>query len=126
MESPLTPGVAYPFTLIRCIDGDTLRAQIPGTLFGTYTGNIRLIGINAPERKRRTRAAGDRAFLYLQQLVSGADLSVIGSGTQLDRYGRILGTVTATAAEEGEPGYGGSIDLASQLVTTGHAVPLYV
>lgn len=83
------------------IDGDSLRIVIDGV-----STEVRLLGINAPERDE---CWADEARSSLESLTAGTSLTVVGSGR--DQYGRLLGYVYASGA---------NVNLA--LVAEGHAI----
>lgn len=121
MECPLTVGVWYPATIVRVIDGDTVRVVVDLGGGSTYPTNLRLAGINAPERRRQTRAAGDRSFLALVGLVAGKTARVRNLELHLDRYGRTLGDLELTPVP---PAVGEGVTLAAPVMLAGgYAVP---
>ena len=76
------------FTVVRVIDGDTVKLQTGDTL--------RYIGIDAPETKhpkKPVEAYGKEASAFNQKLVSGQDIQVEFDVQQRDKYGRLLGYV---------------------------------
>jgi micrococcal nuclease len=129
------PAPAYQYRLIvrRVIDGDTVVGDIDlGMEFWQHNQSIRLLGINTPERKGETRAAGDAAMQHLLKLLAALALRVeprIGSTptyelivrTKLDKqekFGRLLGTLIGR-----DPGLGCAVDLNQRMIDDGHAVP---
>lgn len=92
--SATTPGVdnltSAVATVVRVIDGDTVKATISG-----QTYSVRLIGINAPERAYSTTPAecfSQQAKTYLTSLLQGRTVilrkDILNSNK--DRYGRLL------------------------------------
>jgi micrococcal nuclease len=81
--------------LVRVIDGDSLEVSADGEEI-----EVRLIGINAPERFTLgddESCAGDQARAVLEEALSTAgELRLDGSET--DRYGRLLARVEADGA----------------------------
>ncbi len=81
-SSPVNPegtqaALAYVF------DGDSLEVEVDGRI-----EEVRLIGINAPERDE---CFGDRSRAALIALLSDRDLVLVsGSGGDTDHYGRLL------------------------------------
>lgn len=62
----------YRATLLRVVDGDTIRVQLSLGLRISRDVSLRIAGINTPEINRGTaaeRAAGDRARLALVNLI---------------------------------------------------------
>jgi endonuclease YncB( thermonuclease family) len=84
-------------TAYRAIDGDSLR---------TADGDIRLLGIDAPELSQRCRidgkewACGRAAHERLKQLVARGDVRCEANGR--DRYGRTLAHCLAGGRDIGE------------------------
>nr|WP_038154940.1 thermonuclease family protein [Trabulsiella guamensis] len=76
--------------VIRVIDGDTIEI-----LQDKKPVRIRLVNIDAPERKQ---PFGRWSSNQLKSLVAGEFVSV--TYTQTDRYGRILGRVVTTSGIE--------------------------
>ena len=101
-----TPPVVAPPT-IRVVDGDTIDID---------EQRYRLSGFDAPERHQKCRDASDQEWACgraateeLERLASFGELSC--SGTETDRYGRIVGSCSA-----------GDKDLGAALVMAGLAV----
>src|SRR5690606_39837877 len=74
---PAPPPSSVAANVLVVLDGDSLRAEIDGSEV-----EIRLAGVNAPER---AECHADRSRTALQEL-AGAVVSVATTGT--DRYGR--------------------------------------
>lgn len=70
--------------VVAVTDGDTIKIR---TLTQTHT--IRLLGIDAPEKKQ---AFGTQAKLALSEKVFGKEV-LVKRQKKLDRYGRVLGDV---------------------------------
>lgn len=85
------------------LDGDSLAVRIDG-----QTEEVRLQGINAPERDE---CWADEARAALTEAV--ADVAIVVEGDERDQFGRRLAYVSA----EG-------IDVAGKLVNEGHAVAM--
>jgi endonuclease YncB( thermonuclease family) len=87
-----SPAASY-----RAIDGDSLR---------NGQGDIRLLGIDAPELSQRCQrdgkewACGRAAHERLKQLVARGPVQCTGQGR--DRYGRTLARCSAGGADLGE------------------------
>ena len=98
------PVYEYDAVVKRVVDGDTLvltAAQLlswPDEMVSASRDFVvRLIGVDTPERKGKTRGAGDAAKSYVESLVYGqaglrkeARLYLTG---RRDVYGRWLGAV---------------------------------
>ncbi|HGX3398360.1 TPA: thermonuclease family protein [Enterobacter hormaechei] len=70
--------------IVRVLDGDTVEMLEPGN----QLTRIRLAGIDAPEK---SQPFGQRSRQELSSMVALRHVTVTGSDT--DRYGRLLGTV---------------------------------
>lgn len=96
-------------TVQRVIDGDTVDVRIQGR-----TQRVRLAFIDAPERRQNWGSQSQQA---LAAMVQGAQIRITEHGT--DRYGRIIGELTATECQSN----GQCNDLAVNvaMVARGHA-----
>lgn len=85
----------YQARLIRTIDGDTLSVLLDKGMRETRGETVRLLGINTPERKGATRAAGDAAMRYAQEWLARdtAPWPLIIHTEREDAFGRWLGWV---------------------------------
>ena len=83
-------------TVIRAVDGDTIRVQIGGT-----KENVRLIGIDTPETHRPgtpIQCFGPEASRFTAALLPpGTPVLIEGDVEARDRYGRLLGYVSRSA-----------------------------
>ncbi len=93
--------------VVRVIDGDSLKVEIAGK-----ADDLRLVGVNAPELDE---CGGEIAKIALAELVAdGSDIElVLDPENERDRFGRLLGELTASGAPVG-----------ARLVELGVAVPL--
>lgn len=97
-----------PGTVLRVIDGDTVVASLDlGWDFTLAKATIRLAGIDAPELKTD---AGKAAAAFLRGLLPAGTAITVTSHSR-DKYGRVLGAVTAAGR-----------DVATSLLGAGHAV----
>lgn len=102
-----------PVTVVRVVDGDTVVVQPQGL----SALNVRIAGIDAPERPRRGshgQPYGEEAARYMERLLpphTHATLVVDGRQAR-DRYGRTLGTLLHGNAAE---------DVALQMLESGLA-----
>ena len=109
----------YRARLERVIDGDTLDVTIDCGFHGFRTERLRLLGVNTPERKGATRAAGDEALRFVQTwlglaaVAAGGAWPLVIQTEKADAFGRFLATVW---------GVDGAC-LNADLLATGHAVP---
>ena len=58
MVERITPTFIYRAKFIRAIDGDTVVMEIDQGLYQFAIRRVRLLGVNCPEMKGRTKAAG--------------------------------------------------------------------
>ena len=109
----------YKATLVRAVDGDTAILMIDLGFHLTATLDFRLLGINTPELKGGTRAAGLLAKAELERLCGLGPLRV--STEKADKYGRWLANIDVLAAD-------GSVlvNANKALIDGGFAVPYMV
>lgn len=102
----------------RVIDGDTIDATISMGLHDYRTERLRLLGVNAPERKGETRAAGDAARLFVVEWMRGGvaldEWPLVIRTQKSDAFGRFLGTVWRVSD---------GVSLNEALLAAGMAVP---
>lgn len=117
----------YQATITRVIDGDTVEAVLDLGLDVHVLAKIRLFGINAPEIRGETRAAGlaSRDWLAAQlDAVSGQcimhTIKAKGGGDKRGKYGRLLGMILIEDVEAEQPAP--RIDLNDLMVEAGLAV----
>lgn len=107
----------YSAQVQRWIDGDTFVGLVDLGLRVHWQGSVRTAGDNAPEVKGATKAAGDAATAYVEQLCPvGSTVylnSVAFEPSEEDNFGRMLAFVTL---DDGR-------DLATLMIQSGHAVP---
>ena len=101
-------------TLLRVIDGDTILLRFPLPFHVRMDLDVRLLGINAPERVGASAAAGAAATAYLTELLTSAD-SLTVQTRKTDKYGRWLAEIWASKA-----GVWSNVNTA--MLTAGHAV----
>jgi micrococcal nuclease len=104
-----TPCTPYPATVLRVIDGDTVRVEFPDGRQDT----IRLLGVDTPELDPGGNNPGsfegisdplflaswaEEASLMLRQEVEGREVFITTDGRagERDRYGRILAYLSTT------------------------------
>ena len=108
--------VEYRCTVERCLDGDTVEAVIDLGFDCWYKSPVRLKGINAPELKGATYAAGERARDFLAgELAKGPVVIRTELRRDKDKYGRVLGTFLVQG-----------VDVNQAMIAAGHAVPYLV
>jgi endonuclease YncB( thermonuclease family) len=121
MTERISPAYTYAAEAKRLVDGDTLEMHVD---LGCYTWvdiTVRLLGVNCPEARGPSRAAGLLAKEATRQwLASHTDLVVItrkDPRSRVDSFRRYLATVKGDNAE------GLQEDLAQHLLATHNAVP---
>lgn len=98
-----------PATVLRVVDGDTVRLLLDLGWHITLEANARILGINAPELNTPEGQAAKR--FAADHLPVGAAVMFVSK--QLDKYGRPLGSITYHGA-----------DFARLMLDFGHAVPM--
>lgn len=99
-----------PATVIRVIDGDTVRLHLDLGWYVHLEANCRILGVNSPEKDTPEGKAA--AAWAAARLTPGTPCTYRSSS--LDKYGRPLG-----ALWYGDPGH----DYAIELLAAGMAVP---
>ena len=99
-------------TPVRAIDGDTIVVDARPWINMTVRETVRVLGVNTPERKGATKAAGDEARAFTVRWLDGAEVQLRVCGR--DAFGRALATVRR--ARDGA-------NLSDDLLSSGHAVP---
>ena len=125
-SGPMEP-FAYRVTLLRVVDGDTLDVDIDLGFSMKLAGQrLRLLRVNTPERKGKTKTAGDAAWRFAKEWLGSHGNIMIRSrkaepGHAVeDSFGRILAEVF------GDNEHGEQACLNSALLDSGHAVPFGV
>ncbi len=120
---PMEPFV-YRVTVVKVVDGDTLDVDIDLGFSMQLTGQrLRLLWVNTPERKGKTKAAGDAAWRFAQKWLGSHTNIMIRSRKrepshgEKDSFGRYLVEVF------GDNEYGEQVCLNSALLDSGNAVP---
>lgn len=106
-----------PATVLRVVDGDTLDVDLDLGWHITYRAKIRLAYCNAPEMSTEEgKSARNFTIAALGWRQDGTPPQVTVTSHSLDKYGRVLGSVTwkNTAGEW--------VDLATTLIAAGRAV----
>lgn len=113
----------YRARLVRVVDGDTMDVTIDAGFHSYRLERLRLLGLNAPEVKGPTKAAGDAATAYVKNWLglhwqmngdAPAAWPLVIQTAKSDVFGRFLATVWS--ADTGAC-------LNDDLVKAGHAVP---
>tara|TARA_B100000686_G_scaffold325835_1_gene383035 strand:- start:1067 stop:1438 length:372 start_codon:yes stop_codon:yes gene_type:complete len=107
---------------IRVIDGDTISIEGEGIELGfgiNYLGKngkgvkCRFVGINTPEKRGPTKAAGLAAKARLTEIIENGETLVIQS-MGVGKFGRVLTILEVDG-----------VDVNQQLIDEGHAVPYF-
>lgn len=106
----------------RVIDGDTVEAELP--VYGAEVvirKTLRLYGLDAPETRGASRAAGLAAKARLAALVKAHDgVLFIHVLPRAEKYGRDLAVLYP---DENDEARGFPASLNQRLIEEGHAVP---
>lgn len=101
----------YKATVLKVIDGDTVRLNIDLGFRVFWTSNCRIAGVNAPEMGT---TGGENAKAWLKDFLHEGDILLIKS-VRLDKYGRPV--------FDGYLEVDGKVFLLSeQIIKAGHAV----
>ena len=104
-------------SLLRVVDGDTVVLRFPLPFHVKMELDVRLLGINAPERVGADAGAGAAATAYLLELLSSAD-SLTAQTRRTDKYGRWLAEIWASHL-----GVWSNVNAA--MLAAGHSVPYW-
>ena len=108
----------YKFRVDRVIDGDTIEGKLDkGCKNFDEDVQIRLLGIDAPEKRGATKEAGLEAKAFLEKWILNQEVIVHTlKAKDDDNFGRMLGEVYF-------PGETLDIDINKLMLRSGHAVP---
>jgi len=113
------PTYTYKATVIRVIDGDTIDVELDVGLHITIRKRLRLIDIDAYEKRGEERELGLIATDRMEELVlGGAEVMVQTVMDTTGKYGRLLATVWARDSITED-----FVNVNQLMVTEGHAVP---
>lgn len=101
----------------RLVDGDTFRLRIDQGMHTERKEPVRLLFVDTPEVKGKTRPAGQAAAEYVKRWLDEAgdgDWPLVIRTTETDSFGRYLGTIWRRSDEA---------CLHDVLLEVGHAVP---
>jgi micrococcal nuclease len=79
----------YKATVVRVVDGDTVRLKVDLGFFLTYEANFRLINVDTPEIIGEERSLGLAAKTFVEKLIP-VGCSVEIKTFKPDKYGRWL------------------------------------
>lgn len=106
----------YAATITRVVDGDTVDAMIDVGFCIHLACRIRLIGINTPEKRGKTRELGLAATEHMESMLSSpGKIHVVSHG--LGKFGRLLGVLIHIDRN------GKRTDLNQQMIQDRHALP---
>ncbi len=113
--SSQAPATEYLATLVEVKDGDTVRLAIQVWPDQTITTNVRVVGIDTPEKGWRAKCPkeaelGMAATAYTKEFVSGESQITVHNIKHGKYAGRMLGTVKVSG-----------VDLAQVLLAAGLA-----
>lgn len=81
----------YPELVGKSWTKDTVERVIDGDTYHTAGGaKVRLIGVNTPELKGKTREDGERARAFTRERLEGRTVYQFRDVSDTDRYGRLL------------------------------------
>lgn len=104
--------------LVRVVDGDTVDLEVDLGFHLVTRTRFRLLGIDAPEVKGATKAAGDAATAWLREALDGRELAV--ESVKTGKFGRWLATLYARQDD------GAWRDINAAMLAAGHARPYEV
>lgn len=109
----------YASKLVKVVDGDTVDLTVDLGFMVSVFSRFRLEGINAPELKNETLAAGKASKVHLESLLADAQLGVIRlDSTGKDKYGRWVAKLYYVSQSTGE-----LVDVCQRMIADGFAVP---
>lgn len=112
---------AYRAKLGRVVDGDTVDVTIDAGFHGYRLERLRLLGVNCPEVRGVTKAAGDAATAFVRQWMMQSatpdEWHLRVQTAKSDVFGRFLASVWRTTD---------GACLNDDLLSSGHAVPFMV
>jgi micrococcal nuclease len=115
-KGPTEPTYLYRAKVLTVLDGDTVDMDIDlGFYVQMKAQRIRLLGIDAPEPRGETQAAGEAATAYLRDLIEGKTVivrTVHGEDDpdRTDSFGRWFGQI-----------YLEGTDISQEMIRSGHA-----
>jgi len=82
----------YQATVVRIVDGDTAYLDVDLGFFIRMTINVRSYGINTPEIRGPSRAAGLKSKAYVEQAIPVGSTVVVQT-YKAEKYGRYLADI---------------------------------
>jgi micrococcal nuclease len=112
----------YNASLIEVVDGDTVKLDIDLGFTVHVKVKVRLRGINAPEKRGETKAAGLEAKEALKTLLENKPIRLTSHKAPVtESFGRWLGTLSVPVDATGQ-----FININQWLIDNGYAVPFMV
>jgi endonuclease YncB( thermonuclease family) len=122
--TPPTPGERfwYEGEVLKVTDGDTVRVRLDLGCDTFRRETLRVYGINAPESKGVTAAAGKAATAFLQELLpAGTRLLAHTIKDKKEKWGRLLADMYTYGPE-------GNVlpdSISKRMTDAGHAQPYF-
>ena len=118
----------YRATVDRTVDGDTVDLRLNLGMDMVRSERVRLFGIDAPERRGSTKAAGEDAYWHLRALLAehcgpGGYFRIQTYQDKKGKYGRYLACIWGWEFKDGD--YGDLVCINRRMITDGHAVERY-
>lgn len=104
----------YKAEVLRIIDGDTIKVRIDLGFNLTFTDNVRLARINAPEIRGKERPEGLEAKAWLDSQISVGDEIYLKTFKWKGKYGRYIAEVILKTGNK-------EINISDEMVKNGHA-----
>lgn len=98
-EGPTEPAYLYRAEVTNIVDGDTIDVDIDlGFYIWIRNQRIRLVGIDAPEKRGETRDKGEESSAFLENLIDGKSIILRtlkgrDDSDRNDSFGRWLGVI---------------------------------
>ena len=109
----------YKAKVLAVHDGDTITANIDlGLLTWVMDQKIRLYGINAPELRGATKAAGIASRDFLDSLLNGKEVHIETRKDKKCKFGRWLGTIWVPVEEDSQT----MLNVNQRMINAGHAI----
>lgn len=100
----------YKAKVYECTDGDTFKADVDLGFHLKYRVIVRILEINAPEKRGLKKVKGLAAKKFLEDLILHKEVYI--KSTKIDSFGRILAKVWID-----------NKDVSKLMIESGHASP---
>jgi micrococcal nuclease len=120
-----TPGERfwYDGEILRIVDGDTIEVRLDLGCSTYRREKLRVYGINAPESRGATAAAGKAAKAFLEGLLPVGTHALVHTIKDKDeKFGRLLANLFLPTTETG---VFDTITVSQRMIDAGHAVPYF-